>query len=290
TNGTNDVFVFDRTDRSTRRASLGTGGVQGDRSSFAPSISSDGRFVAFESTATNFAPDTTDANGTQDIFVSDLQLDRTTLASVSVTGTTPNNSSSAASVSADGTRVAFGSGATDLMPLVDTNSRPDAFLRDLRATNTAPVVTAGGDGSAQVGVEFRRQVSFADPDAQTWHASATFGDGSSASFDLGTSKTFTLAHTYAALNTYTVEVVVADSLHASATQRFHLTARNVPPTVFIEQPSAYLDTETELRGSFADPGTTETFTGTIDFGDQAPIATLTLGADRTFTIKHRYLQ
>src|SRR5439155_531348 len=368
-------------DRSTRRASLGTGGVQGDRSSFAPSISSDGRFVAFESTATNFAPDTTDANGTQDIFVRDLQLDRTTLVSVSVTGTTPNNSSSAASVSADGTRVAFGSGATDLMPLVDTNSRPDAFLRDLRATNSSPVVTAGGDGSAKVGVEFRRQVSFADPDAQTWHASATFGDGSSASFDLGTSKTFTLAHTYAALSTYNVEVVVtdsggasgtdhfkvevpnqtpavnagsdttlfegdrlirtasfsdldfgpwlvsidygdgsppqqfgvdsnqsftldhvyeagefdvavtvADSLHASATQRFHLTARNVPPTVFIEQPSAYLDTETELRGSFADPGTTETFTGTIDFGDQTPIATLTLGADRTFTIKHRYLQ
>ena len=381
TNGTNDVFVFDRTDRSTRRASLGTGGVQGDRSSFAPSISSDGRFVAFESTATNFAPDTTDANGTQDIFVRDLQLDRTTLVSVSVTGTTPNNSSSAASVSADGTRVAFGSGATDLMPLVDTNSRPDAFLRDLRATNSSPVVTAGGDGSAQVGVEFRRQVSFTDPDTQTWRASVTFGDGASASFDLGTSKSFTLAHTYTALSTYTVEVVVtdsggasgtdhfkvevpnqtpavnagsdttlfegdrlirtasfsdldfgpwlvsidygdgsppqqfgvdsnqsftldhvyeagefdvavtvADSLHSSATQRFHLTARNVPPTVFIEQPSAYLDTETQLRGSFADPGTTETFTGTIDFGDQAPIATLTLGADRTFTIKHRYLQ
>src|SRR5439155_203853 len=178
TNGTNDVFVFDRTDRSTRRASLGTGGVQGDRSSFAPSISSDGRFVAFESTATNFAPDTTDANGTQ--------------------------------------------------------------------------------------------VSFADPDAQTWHASATFGDGSSASFDLGTSKSFTLAHTYAALNTYTVEVVVTDSGGASGTDHFKVEVPNQTPAVNAGSDTTLFEGDRLIRtASFSDLDFGPWLVS-IDYGDGSP--------------------
>ena len=47
TNGADDVFVRDRQTGTTRRVSVGSGGAQGDRVSFDPAISADGRFVAF---------------------------------------------------------------------------------------------------------------------------------------------------------------------------------------------------------------------------------------------------
>ena len=67
TNGTLDVFIRDRKMRTTRRVSVGPGGLQGDLGSFSPELSADGRLVAFESDATNLVPD--DTNGVADIFV-----------------------------------------------------------------------------------------------------------------------------------------------------------------------------------------------------------------------------
>ena len=61
TNGTHDVFVRDRQMGTTRRMSRGPGGVQGNLDSVDPAISADGRFVAFESFATNLVPG--DTNG-----------------------------------------------------------------------------------------------------------------------------------------------------------------------------------------------------------------------------------
>ena len=50
TNGSDDVFVRDRQTGTTRRVSVGPGGVQGNGASFDPAISADGRFVAFART------------------------------------------------------------------------------------------------------------------------------------------------------------------------------------------------------------------------------------------------
>ena len=62
TNDADDVFVRDRQTGTTRRVSVGPGGVQGNGDSFGPAISADGRFVAFDSDATNLVPgDTNDA-------------------------------------------------------------------------------------------------------------------------------------------------------------------------------------------------------------------------------------
>ena len=67
TNGADDIFVHDRQTGKTRRVSVSSGGVQGNGDSFDPAISADGRFVAFESEATNLVPG--DTNNAVDVFV-----------------------------------------------------------------------------------------------------------------------------------------------------------------------------------------------------------------------------
>jgi Tol biopolymer transport system component len=70
TNGTTDVFVRDGKKGTTARLSVGLGGVQGNGGCDFPSISADGRSVAFESEATNLVLG--DTNGESDVFVRTL--------------------------------------------------------------------------------------------------------------------------------------------------------------------------------------------------------------------------
>jgi Tol biopolymer transport system component len=69
TNGTEDVFVHDRQSGTTERVSLDSAGVQGNNGSFSASLSANGRYVTFDSVATNLVPG--DTNGSQDIFIHD---------------------------------------------------------------------------------------------------------------------------------------------------------------------------------------------------------------------------
>ena len=78
TNGFQDIFVRDRQTGTTRRMSVGLGGIQGDNHSLSPSISADGRFIAFGSYASNLVPG--DTNRQPDVFV----LGLCTLSSVAV--------------------------------------------------------------------------------------------------------------------------------------------------------------------------------------------------------------
>ena len=78
------MFVRDRQTGTTRRVSVGPGGVQGDSGSDHGSISADGRFVAFWSAATNLVPG--DTNGQADVFVRTLCLEF----NVSVCGRCPS--------------------------------------------------------------------------------------------------------------------------------------------------------------------------------------------------------
>lgn len=66
TNSSMDVFVYDRSTGSIRRASVGEGGIQANGSSDAPFISGDGRYVVFHSGASNLV--TGDTNGRVDVF------------------------------------------------------------------------------------------------------------------------------------------------------------------------------------------------------------------------------
>ena len=128
TNGTTDVFVRDRQKGTTRRVSVGSSGVQGNGQSFAGSFSADGRFVAFDSYATNLVSD--DTNGENDVFVHDRQTRKTRRASVGSGGVQGDWGGAVAAFSPDGRLIAFTSYSTNLVP-GDTNGENDVFVRIL---------------------------------------------------------------------------------------------------------------------------------------------------------------
>jgi len=133
TNGYRDIFVHDRRSGETRRVSVDSAGREGSRWSDSPSISADGRFVAFMSDAEDLVP--RDLNGREDVFVHDLPAARTTRVNVDSSGAQANNRSDLASISADGRYVAFDSEASNLVPH-DTNGRYDVFVHDRRTGET----------------------------------------------------------------------------------------------------------------------------------------------------------
>jgi len=122
-----DVFVRDRFERTLDLVSVGSGGQTSDGDSRFPSISADGRFVAFESTSSTFHP--LDLNAQRDVYLRDREDGTTTLISRSLGGGAGDGSSGFPSVSDDGRWIAFVSDATDLVPN-DTNAEQDVFLYD----------------------------------------------------------------------------------------------------------------------------------------------------------------
>lgn len=128
TNGQVDVFLRDRLNATTTRISASTAGVQGNSFSLEPSISGDGRLVAFTSLANNLVP--TDTNNATDVFVYDSESLALQRVSISSAGTQASGQSKAASISSDGAVVAFESTAANLVT-GDTNGRSDVFVRDL---------------------------------------------------------------------------------------------------------------------------------------------------------------
>jgi len=141
-NGTRDIFVRDLVAGTTTRVSVSTEGIQGNADSGYPSISAEGRYVAFESVSNNLVPN--DHNGEWDIFVRDRESGSTSIASLTDAEAWANNSSERPSISGDGRYVAFVSWATNLI-IGDTNGYLDVFVRDLVAdTTTRMSVAADG--------------------------------------------------------------------------------------------------------------------------------------------------
>lgn len=154
TNGFSDIFVHDRATGVTTRVSVGAGSVQGNDHSFTPSISRDGRIVAFWSLANNLVAN--DTNGVADVFVVDWQSPSSTVRRVSVdqTGVEGNGESRVPMLSRDGRFVVYESEATNLIgPGLDTNGQTDIFVVDTEPGAINPVrrVSVNGDGAEAVG-------------------------------------------------------------------------------------------------------------------------------------------
>ncbi|MGO8929843.1 MAG: TolB family protein [Limisphaerales bacterium] len=137
TNNATDVFVRDMVNGVTMLASISTNGQVGNGASRSPTITPDGRYVAFVSAANNLVSG--DTNGIPDIFVRDLQQQVTTLMSAGACATNaypadPGGSSEAPEISADGRFVAFYSSATNLVPGVPPGR--DVYVRDLLTGST----------------------------------------------------------------------------------------------------------------------------------------------------------
>jgi len=164
-NDQQDVFVHDRVTGTTVRASVDSAGAEADNWSSFPSLSADGRVVAFSSFARNLVAGGTSGNG--DVFLHDLSSGATTRASVDSSGVggTQMSFTTSWSLSADGTRVAFVSAAPNLVA-DDTNLFFDAFVHD--ATTGTTVRASLGQGDVQ-------------SDANVWFV-AISGDGNGAVF------------------------------------------------------------------------------------------------------------
>jgi Tol biopolymer transport system component len=140
-----DVFVHDQQTGATIRVSVDSSGAQANQSSYFPSISATGRYVAFESTASNLVAD--DTNGRDDIFVRDIQAGTTQRVSLDSSGVEANDGSYCPAISGDGRYVAFESSATNLVT-GDTNGRDDIFVHDCQAGPTVRISVSSSGGQA----------------------------------------------------------------------------------------------------------------------------------------------
>ena len=142
TNGVTDVFVRDRSTNTTQRISVTTAGVEVADASYAPTISTDGRYVAFTSDSDDLT--TTDSNGMSDIFVRDRTSNTTTLVSVGAAGLQTDFGAWDPSISGNGQWIAF---TTDTgLVSGDTNSVDDIYERDIvhNVTRRVSVPRTGG--------------------------------------------------------------------------------------------------------------------------------------------------
>lgn len=128
TNETADVFVYDLQTGAIELVSIRSDGALASAASGAPSLSANGRWVAFTSFADNLVTD--DTNHLPDIFVHDRETAQTIRLSVGDNGSEGNAVSGQPALSDDGRWIAFTSMARNLVP-GDTNRRWDIFVRDL---------------------------------------------------------------------------------------------------------------------------------------------------------------
>jgi TolB protein len=148
-NGVRDVFLHDRWTGVTARVSVPPAGGEADGESRAPRISGDGRFLVFESDASNLA---LDANGVTDVFLVDQMTGGLLRISVTSGGNEALGASFDADVSVDGFTVVFTSAAANLVA-GDTNGVEDVFLRDRRGgiTERVSVSSSGAQANGRSG-------------------------------------------------------------------------------------------------------------------------------------------
>ena len=132
------IALYEVATGQTTRVDIAEDGTPGNSDSDLPSISAHGRYVAFESDATNLV--SADTNGQRDVFVRDIARGTIERVSVASDGTQANGPSGFPSVSANGRYVAFSSNATNL-----AGTSPGEFLHD-RLTGATVLVALSGPG------------------------------------------------------------------------------------------------------------------------------------------------
>ena len=147
-NGQSDIFEKNLATGAVTLLSTNSSGGQGNDGSQRFSFSPDGTKLAFESFATNLAPN--DAFPGSDVFLKDLTTGQVTLLSADAAGVQANSSSHNPIFSPDGTKVAFESFSTNLVP-GDTNGQEDVFIKDLATGDVTevPLNTLGIQGNAE---------------------------------------------------------------------------------------------------------------------------------------------
>jgi Tol biopolymer transport system component len=154
-NFTSDVFVRDRQAGTTTRVSVYTGDFEADGNSLHPSLSADGRLVAYDSDSFNLA--WLDPDEGPDVYVWDRTAGVISTASVDDGGTLGNDSSSFPSISSDGRFVAYSTEATDITA-GDQNGVADIVLYD-RQSGAANRISLTNSGDEADGESIRPSIS-----------------------------------------------------------------------------------------------------------------------------------
>ena len=141
TNRLADIFVRDRWLKTTRRVSVASDGTQSNGSSDAPAISADGRYVVFQSSASNLVPGLGNANRWTHIYLHDTVTRRTELIDMAPSGGYSDEGSYEPTVSGDGRFVAFMSTSTNLIAGY-TGGERSVYVRDREAGRTE-LINAG---------------------------------------------------------------------------------------------------------------------------------------------------
>ncbi|WP_179083735.1 TolB family protein [Streptomyces rectiverticillatus] len=128
----------------TERVSTAADGTEGDAPSHSPSVSADGRYVAFDSEASSLVPG--DTNDAGDVFVRDLRTGVVLRAGLGDDGRQAQGGSRRATLSAGGRHVAFSSRDAALAPGERPSTGTHVYVRDLR-TGRTEAVSVGGDGA-----------------------------------------------------------------------------------------------------------------------------------------------
>jgi Tol biopolymer transport system component len=162
TNRARDIFVYDRENGTLELISKGPGGRQANGDSQRPTLSTDGRYVAYWSAADNLVDG--DTNKVTDCFVTDRQTHETIRVDVGPNDVQANGECARPVISGDGKMVAFESAATNLEKAnvlgkaADTNKARDVFVRDLGAGTTTRV-SVSSDGKQGMGESVRPSIS-----------------------------------------------------------------------------------------------------------------------------------
>ncbi|MCK4314403.1 MAG: PD40 domain-containing protein [Anaerolineae bacterium] len=270
-NGAGDVFVHDRLTGETTRVGATSDGSERPAGSYAPAISSDGRYVAFQSDAPNLVAG--DTNGVADIFVHDRLTGETIRVSVASDGSEGNDSSSswfAPTISSDGRYVAFESRASNLVA-GDTNGTTDIFVHDRGPANQPPTVQVpAADIEVNEGSPAATSGSFLDPDDDTLTLSCDCSTGFTDNGD-GT-WAWSLLTIDGPAESQIVTIYADDGKGGVGQDTFELVVHNVAPIVgTITGPvdPVQVGIEINISADFADPGVLDTHTTLWDWGDSS---------------------
>lgn len=152
TNTITDVFVHDAKTAETHIVSVSSEGEIGNDYSGTPSMSADGRYIAFQSIASNLVKD--DVPGSWDVFVHDMKTRKTERISVAMDGSPANRRAQKAQISADGNFVVFESNSTNLTEVAPKDGTWQIYIRDRKAgkTELVSVTTEGliGDYNSEL--------------------------------------------------------------------------------------------------------------------------------------------
>lgn len=140
---------------SIQRISVTSDGIQANGQSGSSSISDDGRFISFESNATNLVAN--DFNGQTDTFIYDRLNKTVELITIAPDGTQANGSSSSGDLSGDGRYLTFASFASNLVPN-DINNQRDIFIYD-RLNKTTELVSIANGGTQANGLSLFSVIS-----------------------------------------------------------------------------------------------------------------------------------